>query len=83
MSERTVRLATLGAALAVAILLPFFFEPFRNNQFSLVLAYSVAVLGLNLLVGYNGQISLGHGFFFALGAYTSALLIARRACRTC
>ncbi len=77
MSERRVRIATLVAALAVAILLPFFFEPFRNNQFSLVLAYSVAVLGLNLLVGYNGQISLGHGFFFALGAYTSALLIAK------
>jgi branched-chain amino acid transport system permease protein len=77
MSERRVRIATLVAALAVAILIPFFFEPFRNNQFSLVLAYSVAVLGLNLLVGYNGQISLGHGFFFALGAYTSALLIAK------
>jgi branched-chain amino acid transport system permease protein len=76
-SERRVRIAMLVAALAVAILIPFFFAPFRNNQFSLVLAYSVAVLGLNLLVGYNGQISLGHGFFFALGAYTSALLIAK------
>jgi branched-chain amino acid transport system permease protein len=37
----------------------------------------VAVLGLNLLVGYNGQISLGHGAFFAVGAYTAALLIEK------
>jgi branched-chain amino acid transport system permease protein len=42
-----------------------------------VAAYAVAALGLNLLVGYNGQISLGHGAFFALGAYTAALLIEK------
>jgi branched-chain amino acid transport system permease protein len=77
MSERRTRIAALAAVVVVAVLIPFFFAPFRNNQFSLVLAYAVAVLGLNLLVGYNGQISLGHGFFFALGAYTSALLIAK------
>jgi branched-chain amino acid transport system permease protein len=47
------------------------------GQFTLVLVYAVAVLGLNLLVGYNGQISLGHGAFFALGAYTAALLIEK------
>jgi branched-chain amino acid transport system permease protein len=77
MTDRRRRIVTLAVALGVAIVIPFFFEPFRNGQFSLVIAYSVAVLGLNLLVGYNGQISLGHGFFFALGAYTAALLIAK------
>jgi branched-chain amino acid transport system permease protein len=77
MSERRLRIGALVAGLAVAVLIPFFFSSFRVGQFSLVLAYSVAVLGLNLLVGYNGQISLGHGFFFALGAYTAALLIAK------
>jgi branched-chain amino acid transport system permease protein len=77
MSDRRARLAVLAAGLAVAVLIPFFFNSFRVGQFSLVLAYSVAVLGLNLLVGYNGQISLGHGFFFAVGAYTAALLIAK------
>ena len=53
------------------------FGPYRVGQFTLVLVYAVAVLGLNLLVGYNGQISLGHGAFFALGAYTAALLIEK------
>ena len=47
------------------------------SQFTLVLAYAVAALGLNLLLGYSGQISLGHGAFFALGAYTTAILVAK------
>jgi branched-chain amino acid transport system permease protein len=68
----------LGCAVVVgALLIPFLFGPYRVGQFTLVLTYAVAVLGLNLLVGYNGQISLGHGAFFALGAYTAALLIEK------
>ncbi len=39
--------------------------------------YAIAVLGLNILTGYNGQISLGHGGFFAAGAYTAAILMHR------
>jgi branched-chain amino acid transport system permease protein len=65
------------AVLVVALLIPFLFGPYRVGQFTLVLTYAVAILGLNLLVGYNGQISLGHGAFFALGAYTAALLIEK------
>src|SRR6516164_2065570 len=44
-------------------------------QLSLMIVYAIAVLGLNLLTGFNGQISLGHGAFFAIGAYTAAILI--------
>ena len=61
----------------LAVVIPFFFGPYRVSQFTLVLIYAVAVLGLNLLVGYSGQISLGHGAFFALGAYTCAILLDR------
>ncbi len=50
---------------------------FTFLQLSLVLVYAIAVLGLNLLTGFNGQISLGHGAFFAIGAYTAAILIDR------
>jgi branched-chain amino acid transport system permease protein len=42
---------------------------------TLVLAYSIALLGLNMLTGFNGQISLGHGAFYAIGAYTAAILM--------
>lgn len=41
-----------------------------------MLIYAIAVLGLNLLIGFNGQISLGHSAFFALGAYSTAILMS-------
>src|SRR6476660_6422229 len=44
-------------------------------QLSLMIVYAIAVLGLILLTGFNGQISLGHGAFFAVGAYVAAVLI--------
>jgi branched-chain amino acid transport system permease protein len=44
-------------------------------QISLMIVYAIAVLGLILLTGFNGQISLGHGAFFAAGAYVAAILI--------
>ncbi len=68
----------LGAALLIALLvLPFLFKNYRVFQFNLVLVYAIAVLGLNILTGYNGQISLGHGAFFAVGAYAAAILMDR------
>jgi branched-chain amino acid transport system permease protein len=72
-----LRYAGYAALLAVAVAIPFFFGPYRVSQFTLVLIYAIAVLGLNLLVGYSGQISLGHGAFFCLGAYTGAILLDR------
>ena len=65
----------LAAALAVALALPFVVSNFRLFQFTQVGVYAIALLGLNVLTGYNGQISLGHGAFYALGAYTTAILI--------
>ena len=65
-----------GALLLVALLvLPFLFKNYRVFQFNLVLVYAVAILGLNMLTGFNGQISLGHGAFYAFGAYTAAVLM--------
>ena len=75
--ERELRVAGVVALVVLALVIPFLFGPYRVGQFTLVLAYAVAALGLNMLVGYNGQISLGHGAFFALGAYTAALLIEK------
>jgi branched-chain amino acid transport system permease protein len=69
--------AAWAALLVAAVALPFFFSSYRVSQFTLVLAYAVAALGLNLLLGYSGQISLGHGAFFALGAYVTAILVAK------
>jgi branched-chain amino acid transport system permease protein len=74
---RRLKLAGLALLVLLALIIPFFFGPFRVSQFTLALVYAVAVLGLNLLVGYSGQISLGHGAFFALGAYTCAIMLDR------
>jgi branched-chain amino acid transport system permease protein len=75
--HRTLRRVALLAAVLVAAGIPFNSDPVTNGQLTLVLVYAVAALGLNLLVGYSGQISLGHGAFFAIGAYTAAILIVR------
>ena len=64
-----------AAAIALAALLPFVLPGYQVFQLTMVLIYALALLGLNLLTGYNGQISLGHGAFFALGAYTAAMLM--------
>ena len=59
----------------IACALPFFVSDYRTLQFTQVLVYAIAILGLNILTGYNGQISLGHGAFYAVGAYTAAILM--------
>ena len=65
-----------GAVLLVILLiLPFLFKNYRVFQFNLVLVYAIAILGLNVLTGFNGQFSLGHGAFYAFGAYTAAILM--------
>jgi branched-chain amino acid transport system permease protein len=69
------KLAGLAILLVIACALPFVVGNYRVFQFTLVLAYSIALLGLNMLTGYNGQISLGHGAFYAIGAYTAAVLM--------
>ena len=62
-----------GAVLA-ALVLPLLLSDFHLFQMTQILVYAIAILGLNLLTGYNGQISLGHGAFYAMGAYVSAIL---------
>lgn len=69
------QLVGLGVLLAIACVLPFVLGNYRVFQLTLALAYAIALLGLNMLTGYNGQISLGHGAFFAIGAYTAAILM--------
>lgn len=71
--------APLGgfAALVVVIaVLPLLVSDFRAQQLAYVAIYLIALIGLNVLTGYAGQISLGHGAFMAIGGYTTAILMA-------
>jgi branched-chain amino acid transport system permease protein len=61
--------------MVVACALPFLVSNYRTFQLTLVMVYAIALLGLNMLTGYNGQISLGHGAFYAIGAYCAAILM--------
>jgi len=67
----------VAVLLAIACVLPFVVSNYRTFQLTLVLVYAIALLGLNILTGYNGQISLGHGAFYAIGAYSAAVLMDR------
>src|SRR5215467_6593547 len=71
----TWRRAIVIAGLVVALLPPFVAKNFVVLQLTLALIYAVAILGLNLLTGFNGQFSLGHSAFYAIGAYTAAILM--------
>jgi len=71
------RLSGLVLILLAAAGLVFMAKGYVLFQVSMMLAYVVALVGLNILTGYNGQISLGHGAFFAVGAYTVGILIDR------
>ncbi len=67
------------ASIAIAILFlcwaPFLMLGFHTQQLFTVLVWFIAIMGLNMLTGFNGQISLGHGALVAFGAYVSAILI--------
>jgi len=64
----------LVVLLAVA---PFALQDFYLYMINLIAVHCLVAIGLNLLVGYAGQISLGHAGFFAIGAYTQALLVIK------
>lgn len=78
MSRRTLAAPLGGFAVLVAVvaLLPLFVSDFRAQQLAYVAIYLIALIGLNVLTGYAGQISLGHGAFMAVGGYTTAILMA-------
>src|SRR5690606_2454948 len=65
----------VGAFVIIGVLLPFFLTGYSTFQATLIMIYAIAILGLNLLTGFNGQFSLGHSAFYAIGAYTAAILV--------
>ncbi len=72
---RWPRLLGIVVLIAAAAVLPLLVSDYRTFQFTQALVYAIVLMGLNILTGYNGQISLGHGAFYAVGAYTAAILM--------
>jgi branched-chain amino acid transport system permease protein len=67
-------LITAGV-IVIAALIPLFAKSFVLFELTMVMIYGLAILGLNLLTGFNGQFSLGHSAFYGIGAYTTALMM--------
>jgi len=71
----SLRQILIALAVLVAVVVPFVLKSFFIFQLTLVMVYGLAILGLNLLTGFNGQFSLGHSAFYGIGAYTAAILM--------
>ncbi len=72
--ELLLKPAVVAAGAALVALFPLALTGFRATQFAIVAVYFLAIVGLNILTGYTGQISLGHGAFMLVGGYTTAIL---------
>lgn len=67
-------LAAGGALLAIAAAIPFFVNDFHLTVLALIFLYALVGVAWNLMMGFAGQLSLGHALYFGLGAYTVAIL---------
>jgi branched-chain amino acid transport system permease protein len=70
------RRLAIGVAVILGLAAPLVVQNFTTFQLTMVMIYGLAILGLNLLTGYNGQFSLGHSAFYGIGAYTAAILMS-------
>lgn len=75
-AHRALQLAGVVALVAVAVLVPVVFEEKTVRLCAQAAAFAIAILGLNIVAGWSGQVSLGHSAFMGLGAYTTAILVA-------
>ena len=64
-----------GIALFLIIIMPLLLSDFRQNLLGRFLALAIVALGIDLIWGYTGMLSLGHGVFFALGGYAIAMYL--------
>ncbi len=71
------RVSMLIGLLLLFVVIPFIASPYTLYILNTIGIYAIAAIGLNLLIGYTGQISLGHGAFFGVGAYTAAILATK------
>jgi branched-chain amino acid transport system permease protein len=74
MRRNAPALVIVAVAVAVVVLLPFGLSGYHQGLAADVAVFLIAILGLNILTGYTGQISIGHGAFMCIGGYTTAIM---------
>jgi branched-chain amino acid transport system permease protein len=75
-TQRAIGFVAFACFVVFVAVLPAFVSDFKAREYAYVAIFLIALLGLNILTGYTGQISLGHGAFMAIGGYTTAILMA-------
>jgi branched-chain amino acid transport system permease protein len=73
-TARTVDRILIIGFFCCLLALPFFIESFYASLLTMTFIYIIAAIGVNILTGYTGLVTVGHGGFFAIGAYTTALM---------
>jgi branched-chain amino acid transport system permease protein len=73
--DQRVTIVIAIGTVAILAILPCVLHSFFVFRITMVLIYAIAIIGLNLLTGFNGQLSLGHAAFYAIGAYTAAIMM--------
>jgi branched-chain amino acid transport system permease protein len=74
MTRRLFTVVSIAVVVAVLCVLPFVLSDYNLGLVAQVGIFFIAVLGLNILTGYTGQISIGHGAFMMIGGYTTAVM---------
>jgi branched-chain amino acid transport system permease protein len=74
MTKRALEVVAFLVLTAVVVVLPMWVSDFRSRELAIVGMYFIALVGLGILTGFGGQISLGNGAFMAVGGYTTAIL---------
>ncbi|WP_419945581.1 branched-chain amino acid ABC transporter permease [Candidatus Poriferisodalis sp.] len=72
---RQWRILSWGYAVALAVLVPLVLQPFQIGRMNQSLVFVVAVLAVNLVVGFNGILALGHSAFMGIGAFVAASMV--------
>jgi len=72
--DTTSKKVAVGGLLAVALVMPWLIADEYLQLLALACIASIGAIGLNIVTGYAGQVSLGHAFFLAIGAYTAAAI---------
>lgn len=73
--HRQWRFLSWGYAVALAVLVPLVLQPFEIGKMNRALVLMVAVLAVNLVVGFNGMLALGHSAFMGIGAFVAASMV--------
>jgi branched-chain amino acid transport system permease protein len=74
---RLLSIAPYVVGSLILIVLPLFLSSYFQNIITKILIYAILAMSLNLLLGYTGLLSFGHGAFFAVGGYTAGILMVR------